>query len=73
MESLQAMVNIIGIMVVISKVTSSTGFETGKGLGRKAQEAVIGTMGNTGTIRNGAKEPLYGLVAMFIKDNTKQI
>lgn len=36
MESLQAMVNIIGIMAAISKVTSSTGFETGKGLGRKA-------------------------------------
>jgi hypothetical protein len=73
MVNLQAMVNIIGIMVAILKETLSMALEMGKDLGKKVLETVIAMMVSIGTIRNGEKELLFGPVVMFIKGNMKLI
>ena len=73
MVNLQAMVNIIGIMVAILKETLSMALEMGKDLGKKVLETAFAMMVSIETIRNGEKELLFGPVVMCIKGNMKLI
>jgi hypothetical protein len=72
-ESLQVMVNIIGLLAVFSKGISKTAWEMAKGYGKKVQEEAISMRESGWVIKRKDMECLCGLMEMFIKVTTLMI